>query len=233
MRKWLDQLFTFTRGERNGIVVLVFLCLFAFVFRYAYFYFKPVEHFNNSEHDKEVNEFLAEYNSKNGQPEPQEQHVSTDTAHEVGYRKSDSEPYTAKPRNATSLKLDINTADAEEFEKLRGIGPVISKRIVKFRILLGGFAAVEQLKEVYGLPDSTYRHIKTQLVVGSQAPTHININTASYKEFKAHPYFRDNAKLIEAHRKQHGDFKQVSDLKNVDGVTDSTYRKMAPYATVE
>jgi competence protein ComEA len=50
--------------------------------------------------------------------------------------------------------LDLNTADSVQLSTVRGIGPKLAARIIKFRNSLGGFIKHDQLKEVYGL-DST------------------------------------------------------------------------------
>ena len=65
------------------------------------------------------------------------------------YPKKEYEPVT----------IDINTATAEEWQQLRGIGPGYSKRIVNFRNKLGGFTSIGQVGETYGLPDSVFQKI--------------------------------------------------------------------------
>ncbi len=55
--------------------------------------------------------------------------------------------------------IDINTATAEEWKSLPGIGDVLSKRIVKFRTSIHGFSSVTDLKRTYGLSDSAYQII--------------------------------------------------------------------------
>ena len=47
--------------------------------------------------------------------------------------------------------VEINTADSAELMRLNGIGASFSRRIVKYRNLLGGFISKEQLLEVYGM----------------------------------------------------------------------------------
>jgi len=49
-----------------------------------------------------------------------------------------------------------------------GIGPTYAKRIVKYRNSLGGFHAINQLSEVYGLADSTFQSIRPQLKTTSK-----------------------------------------------------------------
>jgi competence ComEA-like helix-hairpin-helix protein len=66
-------------------------------------------------------------------------------------------------------KIDINTATAEEWKALPGIGDVLANRIVKFRNKLHGFSSVEDIKKTYGLPDSTYQKILPLLILSDSA----------------------------------------------------------------
>ncbi len=84
--------------------------------------------------------------------------------------------------------LDINSCDSVALVGLPGIGPVLSARILKYRNLLGGFASVEQLKEVYGLPEETYDIIEGRLFADSSGIRKIKINTAVYRELNRIPY---------------------------------------------
>lgn len=61
MFKWLEQYFTFTKGERNAIVALVVLCLAVLIIPRAYFYFKPAAHETNKEYLKQALAFNKEY----------------------------------------------------------------------------------------------------------------------------------------------------------------------------
>lgn len=86
-------------------------------------------------------------------------------------------------------RFDINMNDSATLVKLPGIGPVLSARIIKYRRLLGGFARIEQLKEVYGLPEETFELIKGRVFADSMVITRINMNSAGYLELSRFPYF--------------------------------------------
>jgi len=64
-------------------------------------------------------------------------------------------------------KVDINTATAEEFKSLPGIGEILSKRIIKFRDAIHGFKSVEDIRKTYGLSDSTYQVIWPYLTINN------------------------------------------------------------------
>lgn len=77
---------------------------------------------------------------------------------------SDISTYQKKEYQKQSIPvIDINTATAEEWKSLPGIGDILSARIVKFRQSIGGFTAIEQVSKTYGLKDSTFQFIKPYL----------------------------------------------------------------------
>jgi DNA uptake protein ComE-like DNA-binding protein len=84
--------------------------------------------------------------------------------------------------------MDLNSSDSVMFVKLPGIGPVLARRLIKYRSLLGGYYSTEQLKEVYGISDSLYRQIMGRLVADTSNLVRINLNTATEKEMARHPY---------------------------------------------
>lgn len=142
--------------------------------------------------------------------------------------------YKKEGETYKTILLDVNTADSTAWVKLRGIGPVLSSRIIRFRKALGGFYSLNQVKEVYGLPDSTFQGIKQQLKISTIALKKLNINTATVDELKSHPYISYRlAASIKAFRDQHGDYDSIEALKQLQLVDDQIYRKLAPYLTVK
>lgn len=131
------------------------------------------------------------------------------------------------------LSVDINSADSLQWMALPGIGSRLASRIMMFREKLGGFYKIEQLNEVYGLPDSTFQKIKPLLHKNSEVKK-INLNTATVEELKSHPYIKWKlASAIIEYRKQHGDFKNLEALKNIMLVDQMLFDKIKNYLTVE
>jgi len=63
-------------------------------------------------------------------------------------------------------KVNINNATAGELEqKLSGIGPVLSQRIVEYRQAQGRFENIEDIKNVSGIGDKKYQDIKDEICV--------------------------------------------------------------------
>ena len=127
------------------------------------------------------------------------------------------------------LDIDINEADTAAFIALPGIGPKLASRIVNFRDKLGGFYAVDQVKETYGLPDSTFQKIRPYLQLNG-APKKLNVNTATKDELNAHPYIRWNlANAIVEYRNRHGNFKSLEELKNIAVMEEAVFDRIVPY----
>ena len=70
---------------------------------------------------------------------------------------------TEKTKRPKSIEVkDLNTSSARDLTQVRGIGEVLSKRIVKYRTRLQGFDELDQLYEVYGLDSLVVEKVKRQ-----------------------------------------------------------------------
>ena len=77
----------------------------------------------------------------------------------------------------TEMLKDLNSATAEELKIIKGIGRVLSLRIIKFRDRLGVFLVEEQLQDVYGLEAEVgQRIIKKFPLVSKPAVKRISVN---------------------------------------------------------
>jgi competence protein ComEA len=130
--------------------------------------------------------------------------------------------------------LDINTADSAQWESLPGIGPVLAARIVKFRDRLGGFYEIGQVRETFGLPDSTFNKIQPYLRLNKVSLKKLDINQTDEKSLAQHPYIRYKlARLIVLYRSNHGPFSHPKGLLGIPLVDDSIYRKIEHYIKIE
>lgn len=128
------------------------------------------------------------------------------------------------------VKKDINAATAEDLILVRGIGPVLSERILKYRVALGAFVAMSQLQEVYGLKEEVYETLLEHFAV-VQPPVleKIKINDATIKELGAFPYFRyPVSRNIVAYRSMNGPIR-FEDLTNVKGISVEKIKIIALY----
>ena len=141
--------------------------------------------------------------------------------------------YTERKKHTYDI-VDINLADTSALIALPGIGSKLASRIISFREKLGGFFAVEQVGETFGLPDSSFQKLKKYLVVNTNSVRKININTASLDILKAHPYIRYAiANAIIAYRSEHGPFYRIDDIKKIHVITAELFNKLLPYLSLE
>jgi competence protein ComEA len=115
----------------------------------------------------------------------------------------------------------------------KGIGEGFARRIIAFRDKLGGFLYKEQLKEVYGLPDSTYQNLLPHITINTALVKKIPINTATEATLAAHPYIdKKMATNIIKLKKDLGTFQKIEDLRMIPLINEEKYRKIAPYLSL-
>jgi competence protein ComEA len=140
----------------------------------------------------------------------------------------------AEGKASSALKiLDINEADSSALIRIKGIGPKISARIIKYRNSLGGFISMQQLDEIYGLiPEVREELIQVFYISVDYSPAKISINNADFQSLSKHPYIGyQKAKAIINYRDQHGAYYNVDDLMKVKLLAEEEIIKFAPYIT--
>lgn len=66
---------------------------------------------------------------------------------------------------ASDGKVDLNTADLEQFMTLTGIGETRARAILEYRNSNGPFSSVEDIMNVQGIKEGTFAKIKDEIVV--------------------------------------------------------------------
>src|SRR5699024_1605374 len=134
-------------------------------------------------------------------------------------------------KDEADYKININAADTTEWKKIRGIGPVLSQRIINFKKALGGFYSIDQIKEVYGIEEELFQAIKPKLTLSeSNNYNKIDINVINEVELAKHPYVnRKEAKIIVNYRMQHGDFEHFEEIRKIKGINLEKVSKVFPY----
>ncbi|MDI1355402.1 MAG: helix-hairpin-helix domain-containing protein [bacterium] len=130
-------------------------------------------------------------------------------------------------KQSVAEKIELNAADSSSLLSLSGVGNGTAKRILKYRSMLGGYADVAQLKEVYGLSEELYQKLKDQVCVNTVLIKKIDLNKDDFKVINNHPYISyELTKLIFDWRR-----KTILTANNFMGITnDSTlYAKLLPY----
>ena len=110
-------------------------------------------------------------------------------------------------------RIEINSSDSSGLNRLKGIGPVLASRIIKYRGLLGGYYSVDQLTEVYGISDSLFNAVKVHVYIDTLLVSKISVNKAGENQLSKHPYIgRYTAKAILAYRKSAGTISGIEEL---------------------
>ena len=146
-------------------------------------------------------------------------------------------PVASTPNTHTQLPkrpliFELNTADSLDLVQLYNIGPVIARRILKYRTMLGGYVSTEQLREVYGIDSSRFNDIAPHLTADPKRITQIDINSADIDRLKRHPYLDYyQAKAIIRLREEKGPYLSVTDILNIPIIDQETYNRIEPYLT--
>lgn len=112
-------------------------------------------------------------------------------------------------------KKDINFSSKEDLMKIKGIGTKLSKRILDYRNLLGGFVDDIQYKDIYGINDTIIEEIRNNFYINKKNIKTIDLNNSTFKEILKHPYLTYNdVKIIFKEKAKNGNIKNLDSLIN-------------------
>ncbi len=137
-------------------------------------------------------------------------------------------------RIVDKVRQDLNTASAIDLMKIRGIGEVLSARILKFRKALGGFVVAEQLYDVYGLDKAVAdRVLEKYTVVKKPQIRLIDLNLASVEEISSSVYITNAlARRIVAYRNINGPFEAWDELTKIEDFPIQQIDRIKLYLTL-
>jgi DNA uptake protein ComE-like DNA-binding protein len=137
--------------------------------------------------------------------------------------------FPVKPK----IMIELNSADTFDLQQLRGIGPAFARRIVIYREKLRGFYAKNQLLEIFGMDSIRFKNIQDNVSVNPDSVKPINLNTVTFKELLRHPYFPfPVTKNLMVYRQKNKTFKSLEEVRNIEGITDSLFRRMVIYMRI-
>lgn len=136
-------------------------------------------------------------------------------------------------KKSSQFSLEINSADSAMWTKLPGIGPVFASRICNFRKLLGGFNSINQLAEVYKLPEETFIRIRPFLTIDTSKIEVLNLNFVDVAKLARHPYCNyTTARKIIDYRANFGSFTTPQQLLDDSLLSESNFIQLLPYLAI-
>ena len=139
---------------------------------------------------------------------------------------------------------DVNSADAQTLQLVRGISAVKAQAIIDYRNEFGPFKSLDELSQVRGIGPATVENFRNAnfcvndsesdsptaaqpqnppAPVSSQSSDCINVNTADASSLqKVNRIGAVKAQAIIEHRTENGPFQSLNDLTNVKGIGSAT-----------
>lgn len=133
-------------------------------------------------------------------------------------------------------KLNLNTATANQLQRVNGIGKALSDRIIKFRnSFSGGFIADIQLQDVYGLSPEVIERLTNEFTVKTPRQINkLNINTATTEQLVTiqHIDYELAYEIINQRTLREG-FKSLDELLKVKGFPADKFEIIKLYLSLK
>lgn len=131
-------------------------------------------------------------------------------------------------------KVELNRCDTSDITRIPQFGSKRAQKIIEYRERIGGFHSLEQLHEIYILQNMDLAYCEKYFTINPSFIKKIKVNTISYKELKAHPYFDAYlAKTVVNYREKNGDIKNLSEFQKITHAYQELMDKLAPYLSFE
>lgn len=140
MLNFLKEYFIFSRGERNGITVLLIIIILLIFLPYAISLLREREEIDFSQFQKEIKEF------------EERQALAQELRHQQ------------KPDSFELFNFDPNEIEEDDWKKL-GVSERTARTIINYREKGGVFLEKDDLLKIYGFDSSTYKILEPYIVV--------------------------------------------------------------------
>ena len=221
------EFYLLPRGEQRGLILLSLFLILSLVFRIAVQLLPDRVPDGIEAFEQEASMIRAAFAEADSL-----QSVHRDSIRKNRARSSSvATPYTFTAKTGHSAQpIDINRADSAQLLPLPGIGPVFASRMIKYRDLLGGYASVDQLKDVYGISVETIDRITDLIVIDTTVLIKLDLNSVTFRELLRHPYLEyEDVKAMVNYRDFKGNIQSIRELKENYILPDSVLKKVIPY----
>ncbi len=129
------------------------------------------ENKNNSNNDQGTSQSHNNISNINGEITQSDQSTSNRSTKVTNYEsenethQSTYEDNIKDSSNSDSNLINLNKATLEELDSLPGVGPATAQNIINYREQYGGFAAIEEIKNVKRIGDKTFEKLKDHITV--------------------------------------------------------------------
>ena len=231
----MNNLLTFTKGERVAIIVLAAVIFFIIA---ANFFVAnhPSNVKNNLQnldsimalHEAAVEELKTtrprDHETTSEVTEAARRQVTKsykETRNNINKKVQQPKANSLSSKTLVQKPVRLNTADTTELKSLPGIGSFFAKNIVNYRNKLGGFIEKEQLLEVYAFDTTRMSNIENFIIIDTIELRKININNDDFKTILRHPYIEyEDVKKIVNYRESKGMIKSWEQYLKVVGRND-------------
>ena len=110
---------------------------------------------------------------------------------------------------SASWTIDINEADASEWNDKTKLPMNIVHQIINYKNHLGGFTHPLQLKKVYGLADTAFQNLRPHLLVQKNFKPLLNSSTMNFSQWKSLGIFEEQ-QIFEILKLRKGQGGQIS-----------------------
>ncbi len=223
LQRFLNNYFGFNRQQRNGLYILCCISLSLLVIRIAYPYFihtGPISIANVEMIEDELNEKTA-----------------------LGNEKSSA-------KKSILFPFDPNTVSKEELIKL-GLKERTAQTFIKFRSKGFVFKQKEDMQKIYGISDAFYARIEPYILIkntntGKNTSTGVAATKEKTSSGKLELNSADSLALIELkgvgpgyakrilkYRSLLGGFVDISQVKEIYGMTDELFQPIASQCSID
>jgi competence ComEA-like helix-hairpin-helix protein len=143
-------------------------------------------------------------------------------------------PFTRTEKFPAGTLVELNTADTTTLKKVPGIGSAFAGRIVKYRVLLGGFYSVEQLREVYGIDEERYLALQNWFYADTSFIAKLPVNLLPSDSLAKHPYITyRQARVLWQQRRRDGRLNSWENLRLLEEFTETDRERLSAYLSFQ